>query len=495
MDIPGRSPIQVRRQILPAVAVMLVTAAVVLTTLLTVGSGTVGGRAEARSAGLDRTEPGSAVWGRPVGSPQLPSVEPVDPPPVRVADPDRPMAPSTLVPPSIQRSTSSTGTTPPPTSSTIPATTTQPTTTQPTTTLSTTAPSSSGSTTTRPETTTSPPTTVPTTIAPTTPTTNVVTSSTTGPVGGRILRVTTGSGRATEIDSSSPIGPVSQHGVRLYCVISHVSHDDPIVHPGRSGAAHAHMFWGNTTTDHASTGTSLATTGNSSCEGGTNNRSSYWIPAVYDQDGQVVLPETVFVYYKSFGGPGFDRTTIQPIPVGLEMLASRRVANASDHHFRVGGASDHLELMIQFPECVRVDGAGRPVLSSPDNVAHLSYPGGGGPTGCPTTHPYRIPGLSYVVRFDLPFPSDWSLSSDHGPHPKGHSLHADYLAAWDPPSMAAITDCVVLARRNCGFAGGRGQLPERFTGPDGDPIYTSSVSLAPGADRTPFGATVPKMLG
>ncbi|MEM9566320.1 MAG: DUF1996 domain-containing protein [Actinomycetota bacterium] len=312
---------------------------------------------------------------------------------------------------------------------------------------------------------------------------------------GGIHRITNGSGRATEIDTASPIGEISAHGVRIYCVISHFSHDDPIVFPNRAGAAHGHMFWGNTGTDHTSTGASLLAGGNSSCEGGTNNRSSYWIPSLHDEAGAAVLPESVFVYYKSFGGPRFDRSTIRPIPAGLEMLATREVARSGDHHVRVGGSATEVQLHIAFPECVAVDRAGRPVLTSADNVSHVSYAGGGGPTGCPATHPYRIPQLSYVVRFAVPFPSNWSLSSDHH-HPggKGDSLHADYIAAWDQASMDAITECVVVGRRNCGFAGGRGQLPERFTGQDGSPIYSSSVDLAPGADRTPFGVGFAPML-
>lgn len=37
------------------------------------------------------------------------------------------------------------------------------------------------------------------------------------------------------------------------CGFSHVATDDPIVHPGQPGASHEHVFFGNTTTDAAST--------------------------------------------------------------------------------------------------------------------------------------------------------------------------------------------------------------------------------------------------
>ncbi|MGF1596525.1 MAG: DUF1996 domain-containing protein [Acidimicrobiales bacterium] len=260
--------------------------------------------------------------------------------------------------------------------------------------------------------------------------------------------------------------------------------------PGQQGRGHAHMFWGNTGTDHVSTGTSLLTSGNSSCEGGITNRSSYWMPALFDAAGQAVLPETIFVYYKSFGVT--DRSTIRPIPNGLEMLASRSVAHAGDGDFRVG-ANGGVDIDVRFPTCVQVDTSGRPVLSSADNVSHLSYSSGTSPSRCPASHPYRIPQLSLIVRFDVPFASGWSLASDMG-QPKGSSLHADYVAAWDDGAMRQLVDCNVQARGDCGFAGGRGQLPERFVGTEGVAVYRNSVELVGGADRTPFGTSLTPMV-
>ncbi len=254
------------------------------------------------------------------------------------------------------------------------------------------------------------------------------------------------------------------------------------------------MFWGNTTTDANSTGQSLAAAGNSSCEGGTNNRSAYWTPAVFNEASEVVLPETVFVYYKSFGGPGFDRSTIQAIPAGLEMLASRQVANSGPWNFGVGG-TDSVGLSVQFPPCLAVDASGSPVLSSADNTSHLSYAtNSGSGSGCPSSHPYRIPQVIYQLRYDIPFASGWSLASDMGSGQKGESLHADYIAAWDSTTMDQIVECNIVARRDCSFSGGRGQLPERFLGPDGTEVYRNSVSLVPGADRTPFGTSIRPMV-
>lgn len=308
-----------------------------------------------------------------------------------------------------------------------------------------------------------------------------------------IFRITNGSGGSTAWDSSSPPEAVSSHGSRVYCVVSHFSHDDPIVFPRQTGAAHAHMFWGNTGADANSTGGSLMASGNSSCEGGITNRSSYWMPVLFNSADEAVLPESVFVYYKSFGGQAFDRSTVKPIPAGLEMLATRSIAGAGDHDFRVEGNSDEITLKMIFPSCVAVDGSGDPILRSGDNESHLSYATEhSSPNGCPSSHPYRIPTVAYVVKFAVPFNSGWYLSSDESTATKGQSLHADYIAAWDADTMDQIVECTIVARRSCEFPGRR-QLPERFLTPDGTQIYEYSVRLTPEADRTPFGTRITKM--
>ncbi|MEM9135244.1 MAG: DUF1996 domain-containing protein [Actinomycetota bacterium] len=307
-----------------------------------------------------------------------------------------------------------------------------------------------------------------------------------------LWRVTVGSNRQSTFDNSAAPGAGSAHGVRIYCTVSHFSHDDPIVFPNQPGRAHAHMFWGNTETNAYSTGASIADSGGSSCEGGTNNRSGYWTPAVFNAAGEAVVPETIFIYYKSFfrSDVGSDRTSIKPIPNGLEMLASRNVPGAGSYHFKVGGHDNRLSLDVSFPQCVAVDGDGEPILSSGDNVSHLAYSDARTASNCPASHPYRIPGLSFVLSYDIDPDSDWSLSSDDGAA-KGSTLHADYVAGWDDTSMNLLVECNVLERRNCGFDGGRGQLPERFMTPDGDRIHRNSVQLEPDADRTPFGASIP----
>lgn len=344
-----------------------------------------------------------------------------------------------------------------------------------------------------------PPSTTSTTLVPQTMTTvpeSTTTSSTVVHPAGP-WRLTVGSGNATPMDTNSPPGAGSSHGVRIYCAVSHYSHDDSVVFPGQPGAAHAHMFWGNTEADAYSDGASLLASGNSSCEGGITNRSAYWAPAVFNQAGEALVPEALFLYYKSFlGGTNTDRSTIRPIPNGLQMLASRQVAGAIDRFFEVK-VGEHLswgnlQLKVSFPQCVAVDGAGAPVLASADNISHLSYANDyNSPSNCPDSHPYRIPQLTYSMNYDIAPGTTWMLSSDVGAGTApGATLHADYIAAWDDAAMAAIVECNIVERRNCSPEGGRRQLPERFYSPGGTRIYDSSVRLEDDADRTPFGTEI-----
>ena len=77
---------------------------------------------------------------------------------------------------------------------------------------------------------------------------------------------------------------------RVVCDYTHMAFDDPIVYPGQPGASHLHTFFGNTRTSAASTSSSVANTGNSSCHGGIANRSSYWVPTLLDAQKKPILP-------------------------------------------------------------------------------------------------------------------------------------------------------------------------------------------------------------
>jgi Domain of unknown function (DUF1996) len=182
---------------------------------------------------------------------------------------------------------------------------------------------------------------------------------------------------------------------RTVCGYSHMSYDDPIVYPGQPGRAHLHTFFGNTGADAFSTVSSIAGTGNSTCRGGTINRSAYWIPSLIDTTrGAPIVPEEASIYYKSAYG-GVVPSTVQPMPNGLRMIAgsaSATTSAAAAHTFEfhcedqsTGGhyseatsipncrSGDFVSVALWFPQCW--DGRN---LDSPDHKSHMAIAMGSG---------------------------------------------------------------------------------------------------------------------
>ena len=318
-----------------------------------------------------------------------------------------------------------------------------------------------------------------------------------------IYQITTGTNQKSEMELGS-VTKRSAHGVRIYCTVSHFSYDDPIIFPNKPGLSHLHMFVGNTSAKASSTPANLLQFGNSSCEGGTNVRSSYWTPAVFNQNNEVVLPEKEFVYYKTFSGSKSAYDKLQIIPNGLEMLANKSTLNAKEKNFInkyvTKRGKEFLLIDIFFPNCIATDNNqwnGNPILSYQDMPgelsnrinSHVAYSGGPNRNfvGCPASHPYRTPTMSLKLFYDRAnLTNGWYLASDIDKTKPGSTLHADYVAAWDPESMKKISQCN-RESRSCDFAGGRRQLSDRFYDSDGKQIYIHSTALNSDLDRTPFG--------
>lgn len=246
---------------------------------------------------------------------------------------------------------------------------------------------------------------------------------------------------------------------RTRCEMSHFNRDDSLIYPGAVGAAHLHMYWGNTGSNAKSTAESIRTTGNSTCRGGIANRSTYWAPALIDTaSGNVLRMMYADVYYKT-GYLGVKDADVKPIPQGLRIIAgdaSRTSAPPQDTFFRfacggrhgstipAGCTSGVVEVSIAFPQCW--DGVN---LSSPDNKSHMKYAS----KGCPASHPVPLPEIAYIMHFDIPAgsnTSNWRLASDnYRGGPGGYSMHADWINGWDP-KLPPIWTTLIINRKLSG---------------------------------------------
>jgi len=241
-----------------------------------------------------------------------------------------------------------------------------------------------------------------------------------------------------------------------------MSKDDPIVFPGQPGASHLHTFFGNTLTNAFSTADSLRNTGNSTCRGGTANRTAYWIPSLLDLNGIPIAPTEAVFYYKSGYNIPNVSSRISLIPSGLRMVAGDPKATSANHDsagswgctnvYRGHNPAiidcdigDSIQLDVNFPQCWN----GRD-LDSPDHRSHMAYPDG----QCPATHPVILPEISLHIRwsrtpttkfYELRLASDMYDTRVGG----GYSAHADWFEGWrDDVKESFVRNCV-NASRDC----------------------------------------------
>jgi hypothetical protein len=274
---------------------------------------------------------------------------------------------------------------------------------------------------------------------------------------------------------------------RMICNFSHLGYDDPIVYPGQPGKSHLHMFFGNTSVNANSTYESLRQNGNGTCQGGPINRSGYWAPAVFNANGQVVVPDFISVYYKGSNSTTSEIQKMVPLPNGLKMIAGYDMANGISNpattHFNWYCETNQVKqqtipncapgervgVNLAFPQCW--DGIN---LDSADHRSHLAYVNyiNSQPV-CPATHPVHIPEFTLGIWFTHDGNSqNWYLASDRMAgmtHPNGSSFHSDWLGAWDSTIRDRFMQNCINGMRDCagGQLGDGTYLTERapYTGP------------------------------
>jgi hypothetical protein len=267
---------------------------------------------------------------------------------------------------------------------------------------------------------------------------------------------------------------------RFICSPGQLNYDDPILYPGqKSGSPHLHQWYGNTGGNYASTYVTLRTSGDSTCSNKLN-RSAYWVPALMNEAGKVIVPDYLSIYYKrrADSDPECFRMAAKGcvgIPTGLRVVSGydmKRMGQAQPEnmsfHFRCvspGKPSDHRALLAEaITDC---GGAGQIMaainfgscwngqLDSADHRSHLTHVsyGNWGYEKCPATHPYVIPELTQQIAYTIgKEDGDVWFSSDrmNGMTMAGGSaFHADYMEAWDPPTRDLWTARCINLMLDC----------------------------------------------
>jgi hypothetical protein len=222
----------------------------------------------------------------------------------------------------------------------------------------------------------------------------------------------------------------------VVCGFSHRNQDDPIVFRNQPGRSHDHTYFGNTATNARSTPSSLRASGATTCRLRADT-AAYWAPTLF-VSGRAVRPLGAVVYY--------IRRTLEPVrafPANLEVIAGNAAARSPQSDrvtFWSCGRRDirrsstiptcespSLRLIVNFPNCWN----GRQ-LDSTNHQSHLAYSTDG---VCPTSHPVEVPAIQLQIFYGISGGDAAELSSGGD-----FSGHADFVNAWDQPTLEALVD-------------------------------------------------------
>lgn len=220
------------------------------------------------------------------------------------------------------------------------------------------------------------------------------------------------------------------------CSRSDLATQDPIVFPGKLGMSHLHQFFGNRSTNAASTYRSLTSSPRTSCLLSADT-SAYWSPALLDAKGNPVAVKNFLVYYRG------DSSVVAP-PADLRLIAGATVGTptgtdklgwncSSDRPYQASFAGidcgkEWLKAHIVFPSCWDGD------LTGTDDTSHLSY------APCGKAYPYRIPQISVHITYAIHAAgAGFALASDDMLRTSGgRSLHADFWNTWQQSALETL---------------------------------------------------------
>lgn len=236
---------------------------------------------------------------------------------------------------------------------------------------------------------------------------------------------------------------------RTLCTFSHFAYNDPLVHPGIPGRSHLHAFFGNTSVNHDTDPYLLADSGDSTCSGGTLNRSAYWVPALLDmKEKRPLIPHKSIWYYKG-GYQGLAKAGFDNLPKGLSMIGREYYWSCNDNpeikHKSIPqcSAGSVVTLRVSFPQCW--DGMNTWL---PDE-SHVTNPVN---RACPASHPKAIPRITLNIRYIVEYEGqidNLMLASDMGNNAPGSTAHADWINGWNTDISAAFIENCLNSLNDC----------------------------------------------
>lgn len=283
---------------------------------------------------------------------------------------------------------------------------------------------------------------------------------------------------------------------REICSANVLKYDDFILSFGSAGASHLHDFNGHEGVNANSTFSTLLASGGSMCNWqlSPNNtkavqRSSYWIPAFLDGNGNVLRPDYISLYYKRLPktnpkcgtptGTGYGPVGIcTEIPNGLKSIAGMNPATgvmgptnirtdwARPNTFMCQNDGRRYNDLVQFaagsPSCTTMElDVAMPMCwdgqylwkNNRDHLRYMKNYNTDGVIRCEPTHPYYITEvtLHYVFNVTGLDKSKLKLSSDDmdTSKPRGWSLHADMIIVWDARVKKMFHDNCIERHLNC----------------------------------------------
>ena len=267
----------------------------------------------------------------------------------------------------------------------------------------------------------------------------------------------------TRAASWTPTATDGGGSFRTTCQLTGFQFNDPLGAPRRASTSALRVFFGNTGADRNATNR-----GNSSCRGGTLDRTLHSFPALVDsRNGEVQVPSAGIFLYKT--GFNMDPASIRPLPHGLVMIAGDAKARGiqqyvaewlcRDRYVANTGliplcdVSDQVQLWVYFPQCW--DGRN---LDSPDHRRHMAYPvyrNTPARSSCPATHPVPLPQVTEIVHYDVRAGASlatWRLSTDdYSTSTRGGlSAHAQWIGGWDKSTQASIVANCLNRAVDCG---------------------------------------------